>query len=308
MGRLKQRLGGAAALVGGRSARAEPAGQAPYRDVPDGEDVSEQPYRECLAAPLALEAAARVLNPKGRFGLLRNDAEAAIAALRKGSTQSAPMQRSALLASRLCARLDLDSWHVPGMQLVEEGVDGALRQGRHFGEDANPESVIEPAVADDLWGRIRAAAEGVGSEVTVDAFATELNRRARWFWSRFGEPGSEAEDALSVRDWGKSRCPGCGCWHRELVYAFPPTGLIRHVVRKAVADSVVWVLVVPMATTATHWSKLVRYSLLSGKEAPDGFLRVRAPGGAAPGRGKLRSERAGDLCVRLRASWRRPGS
>jgi hypothetical protein len=48
---------------------------------PDGEDVSEQPYRECLAAPLALEAAARVLDLRSRIGLLCNDAEAAIAAL-----------------------------------------------------------------------------------------------------------------------------------------------------------------------------------------------------------------------------------
>jgi hypothetical protein len=96
---------------------------------PEGEGVSEQPYRE-LAAPLALEAAAQVLDVRGRIGLLRNDAEAAIAALRKGSTQE-PMQRSALRASRLCARLDLDllPWHVPGMQLVEEGVDGPRAGG-----------------------------------------------------------------------------------------------------------------------------------------------------------------------------------
>ena len=90
---------------------------------PDGEDVSEQPFRECLAAPLALEAAARVLVLRSRIGLLRNVAEAVIAALRKGCTQSEPMQRSAQRASRLCARLDLDllPWHVQGMQLVEEG-------------------------------------------------------------------------------------------------------------------------------------------------------------------------------------------
>jgi hypothetical protein len=58
---------------------------------PTGEDVSEQPFRECLAAPLALEGAAQVLDLRGRIGLLHNDAEAAIAALRKGSLQSEPM-------------------------------------------------------------------------------------------------------------------------------------------------------------------------------------------------------------------------
>ena len=66
---------------------------------------------------------------RGRYALLRNDAEAAIGALRKGSTQSGPMQRSALRCSRLCAELDVDllPWHVPGMALVAEGVDGASR-------------------------------------------------------------------------------------------------------------------------------------------------------------------------------------
>ncbi len=169
---------------------------------PRGEDVSEQPYRECLAAPLALEAAARVLDLGGRYGLLRNDAEAAIAALRKGSSQSAALQRSALRVSRLCASHDLDLlvWHVPGLQLVEEGVDGASRGGSHFGEDANVQSVLGPAVSDSLWDRIQAVVAGAGLRVTVDAFASESNSRAPRFWSRFGEPGCEAVDALSVGD------------------------------------------------------------------------------------------------------------
>ncbi len=141
---------------GGRSLR--------ERSWPEGEDVSEQPYRECLAAPLALEAAAQALDLRSTIGLLRNDAEAAVAALRKGSTQSEPMQRSALQASRLCARLDLDLllWHVPGMQLVEEGVDGASRGGLQFREDANLESVVGPAVSDGLWSRIKVAVAEAG--------------------------------------------------------------------------------------------------------------------------------------------------
>ncbi len=45
---------------------------------PVGEDVSEQQYRECLArlaVPLALEEAAQTFDLRGKFGLLRNDAE-----------------------------------------------------------------------------------------------------------------------------------------------------------------------------------------------------------------------------------------
>lgn len=246
---------------------------------PDGEEVGEQPHRECLAAPLALEAAAQVVDLRGKCGLLRNDAEAAIGALRKGSTQSAPMQRSALRCSRLCAELSVDLllWHVPGLQLVAEGIDGASRGGSHFGPDANLENVSGPAVSDALWERIRTAASAAIGRITVDAFASEANRRAERYWSRFGEPGCEAVDALSVADWGRSKCPRCGEWHRELVYAFPPSSLIRQTIRKAIADAALCVLVVPVAITAPHWPKLLKCSVLGREQAADGYIRVRTP-------------------------------
>lgn len=153
-----------------------------------------------------------------------------------------------------------------------------LARGSHFGDDANVQSVLGPAVSDSLWGKVQAAVAGVGLRVTVDAFASESNSRAPRFWSRFGEPGCEAEDALSVGDWEKSRCPSCGRWHSEVVYAFPPYSLMRRVMRKALADRAVMVLVVPVATIAPHWSTLVRCSLLRGKGVEDGYLRVRSPG------------------------------
>jgi hypothetical protein len=104
------------------------------------------------------------------------------------------------------------------------------------------------------------------------------SRRAKRYWSRFAEPGCGAVDALSVGDWGKSLCPARGKWHQEVIYAFPPSGLIRQVVREATVDMAACVLVVPVATVAPHWSKLVRSPLLSGREAPDGYLRIRTPG------------------------------
>jgi hypothetical protein len=70
----------------------------------------------------------------------------------------------------------------------------------------------------------------------------------------------------------------CGGLHREVVYAFQPSGLIRYVVRKAIVDSAVCVLMDPKLTTASYWSKLVRCPLLSGRQAPDGCLWVRALG------------------------------
>ena len=125
-----------------------------------------------------------------------------------------------------------------------------------------------------MWSQVCSALAFIGWRVTVDAFATESNRCVARFWSRFGEPGSEAVDALSVPDWRHSPCPHCAGMHREIVYAFPPSSLIRPAIRKATADAARVVLVVPVAVTAPLWSKLVSCSLWPNS---DGFLRIRNP-------------------------------
>ena len=212
---------------------------------------------------------------RGLTGILRNDAEAAVAALRKGSS-SAPMQFCALRFTRLCATLDVDIvlHHVAGLKLIEEGIDGASRNGDYFGTDANLDSTLGPSISSALWAQITSVLDVIGWRVTVDAFATESNRRAVRFWSRFGEPGTEAVDALSVPDWRCSFCPHCYGLHREILYAFPPSALIRPTVRKAIADAACIVLVVPVAITAPHWSKLVACSIIPNA---DGYLRIRNP-------------------------------
>ena len=237
------------------------------------------PHREALGGALAFEAAILRADLGGRIGILRNDAEAAVAAFRKGSTQSAPMQRCALRLSRAAADSNVDylPWHVPGLQLVEEGIDGASRSGVLFGPDANLAAVLGAAVSDRLWSSISTAAASVGWRVTVDAFATESNARAPRFWSRFGEPGAESIDALSVADWRSSACPVCGEVHGEVLYAFPPPTLLRATMEKAAADNARCILVVPVAVIAPHWHELLAASVLPRLAYPDGFLRVRNP-------------------------------
>jgi hypothetical protein len=68
---------------------------------PFGWDVSEQPFREALGGALAFEAFVQAADIRGRCCILRNDAEAAIAAFRRGSTQSPQMQRCTLQRLRL---------------------------------------------------------------------------------------------------------------------------------------------------------------------------------------------------------------
>ena len=243
---------------------------------PAGSDVAEQAHREGLGGCLMLEAMAKDKDLTGWLVILRNDAESALTAFRKGSSRSRVMQTLAVRFNRLCVRLNLDTvqLHVPGKQLVAEGIDGASRDGLLLGVGNNVESVLGPSVSDELWQKVLGVAAEVGWEISVDLFASAVNARARRFFSRFSEPGAEATDALLVQDWAFSRCPSCGKMHREVVYAFPPAGLCRKFVRKAMADGIYAIIVVAVAITEQYWHKLVHRSVL---QTIDEYVRVRRP-------------------------------
>ena len=131
---------------------------------PAGWDVTQHPFREALGGALAFEAALQVADLSGFTCILRNDASTAIPAFRKGSTQSAPVQRCALYLSRLAAAANVDvlPWHVPGLQLVAEGIDGASRAGDDLGHGLNVQSALGPAVSDALWSQVREVSTSVG--------------------------------------------------------------------------------------------------------------------------------------------------
>jgi hypothetical protein len=248
---------------------------------PAGWDTSEQPFREALGGALAFEGFAQAVDIQGFSCILRNDAAAAIASFRKGSTRSPQMQRCALRLDRAAAsaNVDLLPYHVPGLTLVAEGIDGASRAGDDFGPGANVDSILGPAVSDHLWllACRAASAAGLGS-FTVDAFASESNARVPRFWSKFHEPGAEAICALCVPDWARSLCPTCGAVHRDVLFLHPPHYLVRAAVEKACADRALCVLLVPVAILCPHWNKLLAASILPrGAPYVDGFLRIRDP-------------------------------
>ncbi len=193
---------------------------------PVGWDTSEQPFREALGGALAFEGFAQAVDIQGFSCILRNDAAAAIASFRKGSTKSRQMQRCALRLDRAAASVNVDllPYHVPGLTLVAEGIDGASRAGEDFGQGANVDSILGPTVSDHLWQLVcRAAGDAGLGGFTVDAFASESNTRAPRFWSRFHEPGSEAISALCVPNWARSLCLTCGVMHREVLFLHPRT-------------------------------------------------------------------------------------
>ncbi len=83
---------------------------------PVGWDVTEQPFREALGGALAFEGFAQSVDIQGFSCVLRNDAAAAIASFRKGSTKSPQMQRCTLRLDQAAASVNVDllQYHVPG--------------------------------------------------------------------------------------------------------------------------------------------------------------------------------------------------
>lgn len=130
---------------------------------------------------MALEAACQAVDLRVRSELLRNDAEAAIGALTKGSTRPPPMQHQAVLLNRIAyhQELDLLLTHVAGLALVEEGVDVSSRAGTRFGPDANLEHVLGPRIRDRLWDSIESLVSPLGWKGTIDLFSSKSNSSAQ---------------------------------------------------------------------------------------------------------------------------------
>ena len=151
---------------------------------PRGSNVEHRPHREILGAYLATECAAQHIDLRGRMILFRNDAEAAILALTKGSFASPLMQRSAVRLNRLLFRLDVLPLyrHVPGLTLVHEGVDGASRGGGCHGWRATIDLLPRRATLGSRAGVVRTRRIGDGCVRSCCGWRLRTGRPARG-WS-----------------------------------------------------------------------------------------------------------------------------
>lgn len=233
------------------------------------EDASTaQVHREALGGCVSLEAASRIVNLRGSTVLFRNDATGALSTFRKGNLKSPTLQALALRLTMLCADLEISPLflHAPGQDLVSEGIDDASRR--------LSTAISGPACSPSLRNLVQRIAADKGWTISVDIFASERNRLVDRYFSEFAEPLSEAVDALSVTDWHSSVCPSCGCAHRENLFAFPPSILIRRFITKARADGARGVVIVPRAITASYWPRLLSASLpIDGQP----YARLRNP-------------------------------
>ena len=233
---------------------------------PPGWDISDQVFREAAACCLASEASiavakARGFQTRGCIILARNDAASALAALRKGSP-SPVLQEYAMRLSKFHAAEDINPvfLHVPGTTLVAEGVDGLSRKG--FSGVPGALEVSGPACGPRLLAIIHKLAADFDWRVSIDLFASAGNTVAARFCARYDEPDAESTDAFTVPDWDRSLCPSCGHFHREVIFAFPPSPLIPVCIRKARSDQVRGIFVVPASITAPYWGRLLAASLV----------------------------------------------
>jgi hypothetical protein len=183
---------------------------------PLGWDVTEQPFREALGGALAFEGFAQAVDIQGFSCVLRNDAAAAIASFHKGSTKSPQMQCCALQLDRAAASVNVDllPYHVPGLTLVAEGIDGASRAGAYCGAGANVDSILGPAMSDKLWHwqLVNSAAIDAGwGCVTVDAFATESNAQAPASGAGSTSPARRPSTRYASRT-GRGACARSAAW------------------------------------------------------------------------------------------------
>ena len=214
------------------------------------ETPEAQAHREAAGAPMVMRLVRRLFDMRGRSILLRNDCFPVIYALEKGSG-SPQLQAAAEAVCREALEAGMERvlcMHVPGTQLIAEGIDGGSREGAM--------RLAGPACSTETRTQIRSLLAGHGWRITVDLFAAQSNAMAARFVSWTDEPHSEHVDAFSMGSWNQSACV-CGREHRETAFIFPPRGLERVVVRRAKSDGVRACFVVPTDHKAGYW-KLLR--------------------------------------------------
>ena len=230
-----------------------------------------QAHREAAGAPMAFHLLTSIVNISGRRVLFRNDCLPVVIAMRKGSPSST-LQAASEVITKGCIQAGAKTLflHVPGTQLIAEGVDGGSRRGAM--------RLTGPAITLAAKAIILDLLHAYGWEVTLDLFAARSNRFTDRFVSWTDEPTSEWVDAFTLPSWDQSLCP-CGQIHREISFIFPPRGLERTIIRRAISDGIKAVFVVPTNHRADYWKTLRSRALAVGElnDPPSHFACVQAP-------------------------------
>ena len=81
--------------------------------------------------------------------------------------------------------------------------------------------------------------------VTIDLFASRINKKCERFCARYQDPEAEIVDAFTIS------------WEKEKFYAFPPFALILPTLRKIINDKASGIMVTPLWPTQPWYPLLV---------------------------------------------------
>jgi hypothetical protein len=194
---------------------------------------------------------------RGTQVLIVNNCLSVIQAMKKGSG-SEHLQKDAeyMAVAGLEAGAALLFLHVSGTRIIEEGVDGASREGARRITGATcttrARATITELLRQNDW------------ELSIVLLAANCNKMTERFASWTDEPGSEVVDAFTIPPWNQSVyqcCPRHRYSIRETCFIFSPVGLERATVKRARSDGVRCVFVVPTAYKAGYWMALRNHSI-----------------------------------------------
>jgi hypothetical protein len=215
-----------------------------------GDHVEEQAHREGYGTLRAFETFAPKL--QGLTVIHLTDCSPVKAAMDKGSKASKVLQKVAVDLWRLAARwsMHIDSHWIPGVSMLESGVDQLSREGAVDKHDVR--------VSDEVWQKACLFAAEGGMQLSVDWFADPLNAKLPRFWSRQASLGSAGVDAFTASSWGRMGCRACGGYHDYGAWVFPPVPLLPKVVAKLKSDRAHGVALVPFRPDTTWWTALAQ--------------------------------------------------
>ena len=139
------------------------------------------------------------------------------------------------------------------MDLIREDIDAASRTGAL--------ALHGPAITQSAASLVHASASSLGWRISIDLFASRKNNITPRFFAQFAEPDAEGRDALAQPSWNSSVCSHCCSVHCEVGFAFPPQALIAPTLRKAIADGLRLLLLVPYAPSAAYWPRVTGAAL-----------------------------------------------
>ena len=209
-------------------------------------------YLELLAAFLALQSFCAQMRSV-HIGLRMDNTTAIAYITHMGGARSVLCNSLAKEIWQWCITRDiwLSASHVPGVENV-----AADFESRHFNEDA------EWKLNTVVFNRIVQAF----GPFDIDLFASRLNTQLPVYVSWRPDPQAQFVDAFSIS------------WHGYNCYLFPPFSVISRCLRKVVEDQANGVIVVPLWTTRSWFTLLMKMLVSQPLILPRGPNLLKLPG------------------------------